>query len=153
MPLISSLGRQRQEDLYEFKASLLNTASPRAGSQASVERPSFKKQIIKTNKQKITLEKNMCLIVPFEFPGWYRHPGNSKHWLVSSLSNLSFYSMKRSPAHLWSNLLSQPPAKRAEALSIITGCLFESSENHNSRPLPNLHEDGPKPLITVARHH
>ena len=46
-PLIPSTGRQRQEDLYEFKASLVYRASSRIAKVVTQRKPCFKKQ---TNK-------------------------------------------------------------------------------------------------------
>ncbi|CAO2577223.1 hypothetical protein LEMLEM_LOCUS19 [Lemmus lemmus] len=43
MPLIPALGRQRQADLCEFKASLVYRASSRTGTKAT-EKPCLKKQ-------------------------------------------------------------------------------------------------------------
>ena len=49
-PLIPALGRQRQADLYEFKASLIYRVSSRTGSKGA-EKPVLKKTRTKNKIQ------------------------------------------------------------------------------------------------------
>ena len=44
MPLILALGRQRQVDLWEFKASLVYRASSRTGTKVTQRNPVSKKK-------------------------------------------------------------------------------------------------------------
>ena len=48
--MIPALGRQRQVDLCEFKASLVSRASARIGSKATQRNPVSKKQKKKNNR-------------------------------------------------------------------------------------------------------
>lgn len=54
MPLIPTLGRQKQAELWEFKVSLVYEASSKTGSKAA-EKPSLeKKQKTKTKMSELT---------------------------------------------------------------------------------------------------
>ena len=55
MPLILALGRQRQADLYEFKASLVYRASSNTGSKATQRNPVLKSKQSNEQTNKIVL--------------------------------------------------------------------------------------------------
>ena len=93
MLLTPALGRQRQVDLCEFKASLVYRASSRTGSIAT-GKPCFEKQKHQQNKTYLNVSEKVITVVlnfllAFNHPLFFIFPDtiNSK-WLYSGVKSL-----------------------------------------------------------------